>query len=212
MHVILGGMARRQLAPIERLPLVGGAACLDFVNTTGNRAGAAPRERLHTLADGATFGRRAGLLTAAQARALAQSAPGAAAAALVELLLLREALYRIFRAALEGRAPPAQDLALIDREHRGAAAGRELVWSKDGPAWRLVSAGAGTRALADAVVLSAVELLCSGELARLAKCGECDWLFLDVSKNHSRRWCKKTCGDRVKARAYYRRKQARAGA
>ena len=70
----------------------------------------------------------------------------------------------------------------------------------------------GAQGLRRALALSAVELLCSSELARLAKCGDCDWLFLDTSKNKSRRWCKKTCGDRVKSRAYYRRRKALAGA
>jgi predicted RNA-binding Zn ribbon-like protein len=194
--------------PIERLTFVGGALCLDFVNTTGNRAGPAPRERLHTLADAATFGRRAGLLDAREARELARAAPGEAAAALAELLALREALYRILRAALEGRAPPRDDLAALNREYRAASARRALAWSPKAPSWRLAAEGGGQRSIADAVVLSAVELLCSADLERLAKCGECDWLFLDTSKNHSRRWCKKTCGDRVKARAYYRRKKA----
>ncbi|MCK4450409.1 MAG: CGNR zinc finger domain-containing protein, partial [Anaerolineae bacterium] len=35
----------------------------------------------------------------------------------------------------------------------------------------------------------------------------CDWLFVDASKNHSRRWCSMNmCGSRVKARRYYQRK------
>lgn len=200
-------MVRPRHTTIERLPLVGGALCLDFVNTTGNRSGAEPRERLRSLADVAVFARRAGLLGAAQARALSRRRRAGAGAALAGLIALREALYRIFRAALEGRAPARADLARLDREQRAAAARRALSWSKKERVWRLETSADGLRAISDALVGSAVELLCSSELGRLAKCGECDWLFLDGTKNRSRRWCKKTCGDRVKARAYYRRKR-----
>jgi len=32
---------------------------------------------------------------------------------------------------------------------------------------------------------------------------ECRWLFLDTSKNHTRRWCDmKVCGNRIKARRF----------
>ena len=34
----------------------------------------------------------------------------------------------------------------------------------------------------------------------------CRWLFVDMSKNRSRRWCDmKDCGNRAKARRHYRR-------
>jgi predicted RNA-binding Zn ribbon-like protein len=41
-------------------------------------------------------------------------------------------------------------------------------------------------------------------------CGDpsCRWLFLDTSKNHTRRWCDmKTCGNRMKARRFQARSQ-----
>jgi predicted RNA-binding Zn ribbon-like protein len=51
-----------------------------------------------------------------------------------------------------------------------------------------------------------VEALMTGErLQALRECGnpECRWLFLDTSKNHTRRWCDmKICGNRMKARRF----------
>jgi predicted RNA-binding Zn ribbon-like protein len=42
--------------------------------------------------------------------------------------------------------------------------------------------------------------------SRLKSCPTCGWLFLDASKNRSRRWCSMdTCGAVAKARRYYRR-------
>src|ERR671930_579256 len=59
------------------------------------------------------------------------------------------------------------------------------------------------------VVWSAAELLTSGPLERVRECpgdDTCGWLFLDTSRNGSRRWCDmRTCGNRAKARRYYRR-------
>lgn len=58
------------------------------------------------------------------------------------------------------------------------------------------------------VVRSAAELLTSGDLDRVRRCAgdDCAWLFLDRSRNGSRRWCDMTvCGNRSKVRRFYRR-------
>jgi predicted RNA-binding Zn ribbon-like protein len=61
------------------------------------------------------------------------------------------------------------------------------------------------------VVRSAAELLTSDELTRVKECADdkgCGWLFLDKSRNRSRRWCDmKDCGNRAKAKRFYERKQ-----
>lgn len=57
---------------------------------------------------------------------------------------------------------------------------------------------------------SAAELLASEDLQYVRPCASetCRWLFLDVSKNHKRRWCDMTrCGNRAKFRAYYNRQK-----
>jgi len=57
---------------------------------------------------------------------------------------------------------------------------------------------------------SAGELLTSDDLGRVRQCGgkTCRWMFVDRSKNRSRRWCDlKVCGNRTKARKLYRRKK-----
>ena len=63
------------------------------------------------------------------------------------------------------------------------------------------------------VLRSAADLLTSDELRLLRECAAetCTWLFLDRSRNHSRRWCAmQVCGHRAKARRHYRRKRAAA--
>ncbi len=61
-----------------------------------------------------------------------------------------------------------------------------------------------------AIARSAADLLASDELPYVRACASktCEWLFLDVSKNHGRRWCDMTkCGNRAKFRSYYKRKK-----
>jgi predicted RNA-binding Zn ribbon-like protein len=60
------------------------------------------------------------------------------------------------------------------------------------------------------MITDAADLLVSEEMRNARQCGECDWLFLDRSRNGRRRWCKKACGDRVKSRRYYGRRAVRA--
>ncbi|WP_330461713.1 CGNR zinc finger domain-containing protein [Streptomyces sp. NBC_00820] len=83
----------------------------------------------------------------------------------------------------------------------------------------LITVRAGTRAAAltptpglspvrkalAALAIAWSELLVTGESARLKRCAEhaCAWVFWDVSKNRSRRWCSmRVCGNRNKARRY----------
>lgn len=58
------------------------------------------------------------------------------------------------------------------------------------------------------VIKSAYDLLTSDMLDRVKECGACGWLFLDQSKNRSRKWCSmENCGNNVKAKRYYHRKK-----
>jgi predicted RNA-binding Zn ribbon-like protein len=60
------------------------------------------------------------------------------------------------------------------------------------------------------VAWSVAELLMSEDLHRVRECAgpDCGWLFMDTSKNGSRRWCSmETCGNRAKARRHRERRQ-----
>jgi predicted RNA-binding Zn ribbon-like protein len=61
----------------------------------------------------------------------------------------------------------------------------------------------------DALVASAAELIAAGPLDRLRICANCPWLFLDLSRNGSRRWCSmEGCGSQVKSRRLTERRRA----
>ena len=60
------------------------------------------------------------------------------------------------------------------------------------------------------IAQSAADLLTSDELGSVKQCSGCSWLFVDRSRNHSRRWCDmRVCGNRAKARRYYERHRGR---
>jgi predicted RNA-binding Zn ribbon-like protein len=63
------------------------------------------------------------------------------------------------------------------------------------------------------VLHSAVALALAADLRRVKACPACGWLFLDRTRNGSKRWCiTALCGNRNKTRRYYRRRKARASA
>lgn len=54
---------------------------------------------------------------------------------------------------------------------------------------------------------SALGLIASPDNQRMKICPNCEWLFIDRSKNRSRTWCDMAvCGNRTKARLHYRKK------
>jgi predicted RNA-binding Zn ribbon-like protein len=59
-----------------------------------------------------------------------------------------------------------------------------------------------------ATARSALKLIASPDTERLKICPNCEWLFIDRSKNRSRTWCDMAvCGNRAKARLHYRKKR-----
>lgn len=194
--------------------LVGGALCLDFVNTVRGRVdggeGRVLGERLGSYDALLRWGELAGALTARQKRAVTRQAARRrpeAAAVLARGIALREALYRLFRSVIAHRAPRREDLALLNRElriaraHERLAGSRrfELVWDDDRPAL--------DRVLWE-VVRSAAALVTSDDLERLGRCPgpECGWLFLDASRSRRRQWCSMAdCGNVAKVRRFRRK-------
>ena len=198
--------------------LLGERLCLDFVNTVEGPRGAHPEEFLRDYADLARWGRHVGALDdAATATLLAAAAarPAAAGDIFARALELRAALAVTFRAIAHGEEPGATELDLIRAAYLDALARARLAPGADGFAHAWTWADAAPDALDRplwAVARSAIELLTTGDPARLKECpgaNDCGWLFYDTSKNGSRRWCSmEGCGSRVKMRHQYARKHA----
>jgi predicted RNA-binding Zn ribbon-like protein len=200
---------------MAELELVGGEVCLDFANTVGGTRDD-PKERLHGYEDLVLWSARGGALepdAVAPLLAAAADRPAEAAAVHARAIGLREAIYRIFAAVAEARPPAEADLELLNGELARALPHLRIEPAGEGYGYRFASVPALDRPLW-AIARSAAELLASDHLGHLKGCSsdDCTWLFLDQSRNQSRRWCDmRDCGNRAKARRHYhRQKRARA--
>jgi predicted RNA-binding Zn ribbon-like protein len=136
--------------------------------------------------------------------------PDVAARALSRAITSREMIYRLLLGAVRQQPPDPSDLAAFNRELLEAPARRELIFDGDAYRWRLPAEVDSLDSLLWRLMWSAADLLASDRLAQVKVCaGEgCGWLFLDASRNQSRRWCSMAdCGNRAKASRYYRRHQ-----
>jgi predicted RNA-binding Zn ribbon-like protein len=154
-------------------------------------------------------------LSESQARDLEQESvrsPAKASAVLNRALALRETLYRIFTAYAYKKSPAPDDVRALNLEIEKAFARLRVTPHNNGLQWDWDQGSGDLDLPLFSVVKSAAELLTSADLLKVKQCanrGHCDWMFLDTSKNQSRRWCcMSVCGSRNKSHQYYRRKQA----
>ncbi|MEA2136547.1 MAG: hypothetical protein QOC68_4456 [Solirubrobacteraceae bacterium] len=171
---------------IENYDLIGGDLALDFANTLeATHEGEPHQDHLRAPADLVAWARRVGLQDAR---------PGDLDAARA----LRAAIHAVFAAVATGDVPAPAPLDTLLAVHAGAVAEGRLTpgdpyawdWERPDPLWP--------------VAVAAVDLLRSPErLARVKLCAQCSWLFVDRSRNGSRRWCSMgECGAQVKMRRY----------
>jgi len=185
--------------------------CLDFANTLGWR-GSAPSETLHGLPDLVQWCASSGSLLAGTIEGngnWAERHPAEAAAIFRRAIAIREMTYRIFHAVASGGAPDDDDLSELNRALRETPARSALQRIGTGFGWRVEKMRLVTAsALLAPALWSAGDLLTGPQLARVRECAndKCLWLFLDESKNGTRRWCSMTaCGNRAKAHRHYAR-------
>lgn len=185
-----------------------GRPCLDFANTVSWRRGK-PTDWLGSYADLLAWGRQTGVLTPPEAdRLLSRSRrqPNEASEVLTEAVALREVIFRTLAGIVDGTGPVETDLRTMNRWLAAAYARARIGASATGFGWQPTKDPTDLRSALWPVVRSAGELLTSGDLPRLRKCSgrTCAWLFMDTTRNGSRRWCAMTvCGNRAKARRHY---------
>ena len=160
---------------IETIEFWGGDLALDFANTTEGPG----KDHLRSYADLVTWTRRAGVLPPT-VRPIGD---------LHRAQELRSAIHDVFTAGRSLRT-------LLDFYAEAVTAGTivdgEFDWrgrDPDRPLWP--------------IAVAAVDLLRSDRLDRVKQCDNCPWLFVDRSRNGSRRWCSMDeCGVHVKMRRY----------
>lgn len=199
------------MAPVDfegfTLPrLRAGSLCLDFVNTVDPRYGDEREDYLTSYEALVRWGHYTNVLNKAQADGLidrGRQVSEAAVGVLARALVLREALDALFEAIAEGVSPADDALAVLNPEFSRAMS--HLQVQKQGTDFKWEWNEEALDTVLWAVARSAAELLVAPELDRLRICrnDDCRWMFLDMSKNRSRRWCSMdSCGNVVKQRRH----------
>jgi predicted RNA-binding Zn ribbon-like protein len=194
--------------------LTGGLLCLDFANTVDDRSEVHPQELLNSYNDLVLWSQQAHVLTEQEAQRLLEKAarrPSEASRVLQQAVAIREAIFRIFKAVAEDASPEDEDLVSLSAAVADAQNHAQIVLKANGFIWDWAGNAGDLDCMLWPVVLSAADFLTSDELDTVRVCASdsCNWLFLDTSKNHSRRWCNmKSCGNREKARRFYSRKKS----
>jgi predicted RNA-binding Zn ribbon-like protein len=114
---------------------------------------------------------------------------------------LRDALWRVVRADLDGTEVTDADQDVIER----AAAAAPPV-----PTWHGLRAPTGAPAVLSSVARDGLAVLTGPAADRLRECAaeDCRLVFLDTSRSAARRWCSmQRCGNRHKVRDHRARHQ-----
>jgi predicted RNA-binding Zn ribbon-like protein len=196
----------------EKHHLIGNALCLDFANTLYGHGGTPLHEYLRSYRDLVIWSRKAGVLDDSDAEKLLRRAdrqPNEALSVFHRAIALRETIYRVFAALVNGAEPKNVDLAVLNAARTAA-----LAHSRVDRAGKRFAVDWDDETALDRmlwqIALSAGELLVSNNLRRVRQCrGEtCDWLFVDTSRNQMRRWCQmRVCGNRAKVHRFLRRQR-----
>jgi predicted RNA-binding Zn ribbon-like protein len=199
--------------PDHEIELSGGALALDFANTVGGTHVRPTHDHLRSYGDIARFAVLAGALSPSISKRLTQQAerdPRRAEAVYEIGIALRESIWAVFSALASGEVPREADLDLISDAAASAAARSRLVYDRDGIGWSLPPDGDVLERPLWEIARSAADVLTSTERDRVKQCASatCEWVFLDRSRNRSRRWCDMSdCGNRAKARRFQAKKQ-----
>jgi len=206
--------AARNPSRAGSLHLIGGALCLDFANTASGRGTEQAQEHLRSYRDLLDWSVHAGSLPTSSAKRLHRSSAGAPAAAggvLKRAIALREATRHAVLSIASAGPVAALDIATIKREAAAAITAAELGVALGHGRWGWPNDTSDLARPLWPVARSAMAILDNADPDRLKLCPghDCGWIFLDRSKNNSRRWCDMAvCGNRAKARRYYRRSGA----
>jgi predicted RNA-binding Zn ribbon-like protein len=188
---------------IRELPVVADDLALNFANTVDDPAGPLRHDHIADYRSLLHWSLRVGLLTGADAdRLLLRTAPRRAAVVIRRAHQLRDAINLAAGSIADGHElegwTELRPFVRAAVDHADLV-DRRPVWPKEeleAPLWP--------------VALAAYELLTGPHATRIKRCAGCPWVFLDQSKNNSRRWCSmEICGVNQKMRRYVTRRAAR---
>jgi predicted RNA-binding Zn ribbon-like protein len=195
---------------------LGGRLCLDFVNTVEFRASASPVHYLGSYADLVAWSLHVHIVDEVGAELLLREAARRSAVATATFawaITVRESMYGVFAAVAAELAPDQHDLDTLNTALSVALSQSRIVVTLTGFEWSSAHRAEALDRVLWPICRSVLDLLTSKDIRRVKDCarhGGCGWLFVDASKNGSRRWCSmQVCGrqEKVRRRTAVRRSQ-----
>jgi predicted RNA-binding Zn ribbon-like protein len=210
---------------VSDVPLVGGHPALDLVNSVERGVPRRDRDNQDFLVDPlacVVWATRVGLLRdPREVEAVGEAwraDPRRARQSLDRVIAIRESAHTALRATLTSSDwvsdEMRQALEDVHSEWQAAVTRSTVSVAVGAPIAVRVDLGADpVELIPDRAAQQALDLLTGDELPRLRECpieaGGCGWLFLDHSRNGSRRWCRMAdCGNKVKAKGLTARRRA----
>jgi predicted RNA-binding Zn ribbon-like protein len=179
-----------------RFIFVAGRLCIDFTQTGGETGKRAYWERLNQPSDLSDWLAESPL----QLQGI-QVSPDEFQMALA----LRESIWRVAQATLQGEAPLAEDVETINRVAATPDLPPQLTEDAAEQIWHSPASASEALSL---IARDAIDLF-SGELrSRIRECENpnCGLMFVDASRPGKRRWClMKRCGNMAKTSRYRQR-------
>ncbi|WP_258589579.1 CGNR zinc finger domain-containing protein [Mesorhizobium sp. AR02] len=124
-------------------------------------------------------------------------------------IALREVIYNLLSARIDGKAPAEADVAIFNNILASHIHSASIAWRAGAYGWNVPSPHAADSSLLMPIALSAAELLTGIRANKVRQCQDdrgCGWLFVDESRSQNRRWCSMgDCGNRAKAHRHYQR-------
>lgn len=194
--------------------LIGGVACFDFTNTVSWRETEHPHEWFNSFENFTKWAEITEILEKAQAKELLKTLQSSEEEEgerhLNRMIETREFLFDLFNHQIQEGVVRQYDLQqlsilgqVIHNHQRLARSGNSYQW-----AWK--DDVSPLDKIYYTVIGSALEVITRHDLSRIKKCPSCQWLYMDMSKNKSRRWCTmEDCGNRHKVNAFNRKKQSK---
>ena len=189
-----------------------GTLVLDFANTAEFHASEHPNEYLQTYLDLVTWSQEAGLLTRSEGKELSlldEEQPQEAVRMLTRAITLREAIYGLLSAVAHQEPQNEADLSTFNRFLAESLRHTKISHTSEGFSWAWKVKEPGFDRVLWTLARETAKLITSKEIKRVGECADdrgCGYLFIDTSRNHSRRWCSmESCGNRAKAQRHYHR-------
>ena len=203
-------METSERRPRRELPIIGGHLALDFANTIDDPLGPARHDHAARYEDLAGWAVRVDAIPVARARRLMRAGakrPAEAAATIASAHQLRAAVNDTFGAIADAAPDVSRHWFNLRPFVTAALAAATLdMTEQNNPHWSWPDTG-DLAAVLHQIAAATAELLTSNQLSRVKRCARCPWLFLDNSKNRSRRWCDMNdCGRAQKVERYVARR------